>query len=294
MLILEGHRDPCPGSRMSGSLLSVENLDSSGNFRSWGSTSMSSGSTRSNATEMLHDGWCRMMSMVERCWESGVSGGTKHYKTDLRIGWICKLKKLKTFNLKHLTRPRVGLRQLLKSFAPRKHYPCHGDWPCTTKIVGYAVAWVQKEQLHAAVQVFASSRPIYPMRSRTTSFALQWSFEANQLSVATVLDCSSMGNQTDTENPIPGEDTCIFQHQSSQILTNTDVCKSAILVRQGVSQASKTQPVPWTYQQWLNMINPRGLSLLLLHLATQCCWKHLAQFYKGSKHVQTDPGDFES
>ena len=47
-------------------------------------------------------------------------------------------------HLKHLTRPRVGLRQLLKSFAPRKHYPCHGDWPCTTKIVGYAVAWCSK------------------------------------------------------------------------------------------------------------------------------------------------------
>ncbi|CAL1161627.1 unnamed protein product [Cladocopium goreaui] len=29
---------------------------------------------------------------------------------------------------------------LFRKLPVMKHYPCHGDWPCTTKIVGYAVA----------------------------------------------------------------------------------------------------------------------------------------------------------
>ena len=143
---------PCRGSRMSGSLLCVVNLDFSGNFRSWGSTCMSSGyqARHHEIQEMLHwllhdNGW-EMLRVWKFMWLMVQNRLSNRDLQDELKHLSHARHQIGTTQVMESWPSRVGLRQLLlKSFhAPRKHYPCHGDWPCTTKIVGYAVAWCSK------------------------------------------------------------------------------------------------------------------------------------------------------
>ena len=245
LIFSEGHRDPqgptgthsivpCRGSRMSGSLLCVVNLDFSGNFRSWGSTCMSSGyqARHHEIQEMLHwllhdNGW-EMLRVWKFMWLMVQNRLSNRDLQDELKHLSHARHQIGTTQVMESWPSRVGLRQLLlKSFhAPRKHYPCHETGLARQR--SWAMLWhdVQRVRPHAAFEVFASFRLVCPMRSRTTFFAFQRSFKANQLSVATFLDCSSMGNQTDTEtwwkhafhSPKNGgtTDCCPFQHQSSQ------------------------------------------------------------------------------